>query len=68
MSYGVRQDGKHIFCAQCGRVISESGEYKSNFCFVCGNPLKISAIAQREAEIEEAISKFVESAKGQNKK
>lgn len=56
MSYGVKQNGKFIFCAKCGRVVSEDGEYSANYCFVCGNPLKIEAIAEREQEIEDAIA------------
>lgn len=55
MNYGVKQNGKFIFCANCGRVISQEGEYNANFCYVCGNPLKIEAIEAREREIAEAV-------------
>ena len=55
MSYGVRQNGKFIFCANCGKVVSENGQYSANFCYNCGNPLKMSAIEQRENEIAEAV-------------
>jgi predicted amidophosphoribosyltransferase len=59
MNYGIKQQGKFIFCANCGRVISETGEYQSNFCFVCGNPLKIDAINKHEAVLEETKANLI---------
>ena len=53
MEYGVKNMGNYVFCANCGRIISENGEYEANFCFVCGNPLKMKAIEQKEQEIQE---------------
>lgn len=55
MSYGIKQNGSFIFCAKCGRVVSDTGEYSANYCFACGNPLKAEAIMERENEIAEAI-------------
>jgi len=53
MEYGVKNMGENIFCANCGRLISQTGEYDSNFCFVCGAPLKLEAIEMKEKEIKE---------------
>lgn len=53
MEYGVKNLGEFVFCANCGRLISQNGEYDANFCFVCGAPLKMEAIERKEQEIKE---------------
>lgn len=53
MEYGVKNMGDNVFCANCGRLISQNGEYDANFCFVCGAPLKMAAIEMKEKEIKE---------------
>jgi rRNA maturation endonuclease Nob1 len=55
MEYGTKLIGEIVFCANCGRVVSQNGVYDANFCFVCGNPLKPDAVSMREQEIAEAI-------------
>lgn len=56
MEYGTKKIGEIVFCANCGRVVSQNGEFDSNFCFVCGNPLKPTAVAMREQEIAQAFN------------
>jgi len=53
MQYGIKQIGKIIFCANCGKVISQTGEYESNFCYSCGNPISMEGIELKEQEIKD---------------
>ena len=53
MEYGIKKIDEITFCANCGRVVSETGEFNDNFCFKCGNPLKIEALLEREKELSE---------------
>jgi predicted amidophosphoribosyltransferase len=65
MKYGIKQQNNFIFCANCGRVISENGSYDAKYCFVCGNPLKIEAVEETENRIkltEEALIKKLQNA------
>ena len=65
MKFGIKQQNNFIFCANCGRVVSEDGSYDSNYCFVCGNPLKLDAIEQteqREQLTEDALLQRLQNA------
>ncbi|MDD4210882.1 MAG: hypothetical protein PHC46_00615 [Clostridia bacterium] len=52
MNFGIKQQNNFIFCANCGRVVSENGLYDAKYCFVCGNPLKIEAVEETEERIK----------------
>lgn len=59
MNFGIKTQGKYIFCANCGRVVSETGEYDAHYCFKCGNPLKIDAIQAKEKEVLEIEKNYI---------
>lgn len=59
MEFGIKTIGKNKFCANCGRLIVQDKEVTSNYCFVCGAPLKMEAIEAKEKEVIELNNEFV---------
>ena len=63
MKYGIEEKENIVKCANCGRIISKDGNYKDNFCYHCGNPLKLDAIDTKENEIQDIRAEVIESLK-----
>ena len=49
---GITERDDIIRCANCGEIISKTGEYTQKYCFNCGNPLLIDAIMEYEEKME----------------
>jgi len=62
MKYGIREHGSTIYCANCGRIISETGSYSDKYCKECGNPLIQDAIINseiRENDLKENFTNLI---------
>ena len=54
MKYGIEQKQGKLYCANCGKIASESDELEKNYCEKCGAPLTITAIADYEETLNGA--------------
>jgi len=68
MKYGIRENGSTIYCANCGRIISQTGSYSDKYCKECGSPLMQDAIIQAEIRENDLKLNFTNLIKQLSKK